>query len=60
MATRVHTSHTANLMRRLASSINRARAHALRKGKPIPWGTLTPPPANTVLGREPTPFTGGN
>jgi hypothetical protein len=60
MAPRVHTNHTAQLAKRLASSIKRLTSYCLRKGKPIPWGVFVLPPPNTTLGRTPNPFTGGN
>jgi hypothetical protein len=59
-ATRPNLRKTAALLRAAAASINRLAAHSLKKGKPVPWGTLTPPPPNTTLGRTPTPFSGGN
>jgi hypothetical protein len=60
MASKVTMRHTQNLMARLASSINRLAQHSLKKGKPVPFGPMTPPTPNTVLGRAPNPFTGGN
>lgn len=59
MATKVTIAHTRRLLARAASSIRRLAQHSLKKGRPVPWGTLTPPPANTTLGRTPDPFTGG-
>jgi hypothetical protein len=44
----------------LAGSIKALADRATRKGKPIPWGVLVPPPPNTTPGRTPAPFTGGN
>jgi hypothetical protein len=60
MPIRQHTSRASQLMKSLEATINRLRANALAKGKPIPFGTFTPVAPNTVLGRTPTPFTGGN
>lgn len=59
-ATRPNLRRTQSLLNQLADSINRLAAHSLKKGKPVPWGVLTPPTPNTVLGRTPTPFSGGN
>lgn len=59
-ATRPNLRRTQSLLNALAVSINRLTEHNLKKGKPVPWGVLTPPPPNTVLGRTPAPFSGGN
>lgn len=59
-ATRPNLRKTRRLLKAAAASISRLAAHSLKNGKPIPWGVLTPPPPNTILGRTPTPFSGGN
>jgi hypothetical protein len=43
-----------------ADSISRLTRYQLRHGKPISYGVLTVPTPNTVPGRVPNPFTGGN
>jgi hypothetical protein len=47
-------------MAQLAGNINSLTLRELRKGKPVSFGTLTPPAPNTTLGRTPNPFSGGN
>lgn len=59
-AVRPNLRRTTSLMKALADSINRLKDASLKRGQPIPYGTLTPPSPNTVLGRVPNPFTGGN
>lgn len=44
----------------LASNINALTKREIAKGRAISYGVLAPPPPNTVKGRTPDPFSGGN
>lgn len=47
-------------MKRLVASINALTKREIRLGKAISFGVFTVIPPNTVKGRTPTPFSGGN
>ena len=43
-----------------AASISRLTRYQLKKGRAVSYGVLTVPTPNEVIGRTPTPFSGGN
>lgn len=48
------------VMKRLATNINALTRREVRLGKAISFGVFTVIAPNTVKGRTPNPFTGGN
>jgi hypothetical protein len=45
----------------LANTISSLTRRQLKKGKPVSYGVFNAAlPPNTILGRTPTPFSGGN
>lgn len=47
-------------MKLVSRSISSLTKYQLRKGRAVSYGVFTVPSPNTVLGRTPSPFTGGN